>query len=111
MNENPILVVVPSTVEDHAPLNLQTSGVADAQYDAPRHPRKYSETRTRPVSSEVTANSTGLLSPSPVRTLRGHTEGDARRLREQMANPVLERLVGVCHPFTLMHQLEPGLRS
>ena len=43
-----------------------------------------------------------------VGALRGNTKRDARRLCEQMANPVFERLVGVGHPFALMHELEPG---
>ena len=43
-----------------------------------------------------------------MRALQGDTKRDARRFREQMANPIHEDLVGVGHPFPLMHELEPG---
>ena len=71
--------------------------------------RRARQSAEQSAPSRMADGWTATVSPSPVRALRGHTEGDPRRLREQMPNPVLERLVGVCHPFTLMHQLEPGL--
>ena len=56
------------------------------------------------------ASFAGVSPPSPMRTLRGDAKCDSRRFREQMANPVYERFVGVGRPFALMQKLKPGVR-
>ena len=46
-----------------------------------------------------------------MRALRGDGKCDARRLGQQVANPVDDNFVGVAHPLAQMHELEPGFHS
>jgi hypothetical protein len=45
-----------------------------------------------------------VSSPGAVRALGGVTKRDAPRVHQQMVNPAYDYLVGVAHPFALMHE-------
>ena len=48
-----------------------------------------------------------MLSPSPVRALGRDQKRNTRFVGQQVANPVLEHLIGVGYPFAQMQNLKP----